>query len=216
MIAGIVVQICYHIFVKWLKWINLTPNEKAEQLYNETGLKSRFSYFTTFRQYEHFHMLCWIGKDLCWNADIKVLWFIFVLPTFFISADFIYLSSKNPRMVIDTSHYVAQFIWVTANIAWAYQELFLLSMSDKPQYLPHPNDHTFRWASSLLLTLAWIPIGLLYCVWLPLTAMGKIKHDTQHVNQNGDIEMNGETFQHPDIAKQFPKSNEFMDDDIEL
>lgn len=216
MIAGIVVVVLYHITVKWLKCFTLIPNEKSEQLYNESGLKSRFSYFTTFRQYEHFHMLCWLCKDLCWNADIQIFWFIFVLPTFLISADFIYLSSKNPRMIIDTVHYIAQFMWVTANIAWAYQELFVPSMSDKPQYLPHPNEHTFRWGASLLLTLAWVPIGLLYCVWLPLTAMGKIKRDVQQFDQTADIEMNDETFQHPDISKKIPKSNDFADDEVEL
>lgn len=215
MIVGICIQILYHILVKWLKVITLTPNEKSEQLYNETGLKSRFEYFTTFRQYEHFHMFCWLGKDLCWNADIQELWILFVLPTFFISADFIYLASKNKKMVIDLAHYVSQFIWVTANIAWAYQELFLLSMTDKPQYLPHPNVHSFRWGSSLLLVLAWVPIGILYFVWIPLTLSGKI-NDLEQLKMTNNIEMYSEIQQHPDIAKKFPQNNNFEDDDIEL
>lgn len=214
MIAGIVIVVVYHILVKWTKWLTLTSNEKAEQLYNENGLKSRFAYFSTFRQYEHFHMFCWLGKDLCWNANIQVLWCAFVLPTFFISADFIYLSAKNSKMIFDNAHYISQFIWVIANILWAYQELFLLNMSDKPQYLPHPNDHTFRWASSLLLVLAWIPIGILYFVWLPYVAIKKIKTNG-HVEIKSDIELQIETYQHPDILKKFPQ-NDFQDDEVEL
>lgn len=60
--------------------------------------------------------------------------------------------------------------------------------------------------SSLLLFFAWIPLIILYCVWLPLTLSGKIK-TFEHVSQLGDVEMNTETYQHPDIAKQFPKHN---------
>jgi hypothetical protein len=201
MITGIIIVIAYHIGVKWLKLFQLQSNEHAEKLYNEAGLKSRFEYFSTFRQYEHFHMLCWLGKDLCWNADIQVLWALFVLPTFFISADFIYLTSKNPKMTIDMVHYISQFLWVTANICWAYQELFELSMTDKPQYLFNPNVYTFRWASSMLLTLAWLPLLILYCVWLPLTYFGKIKQSPP--SGPTGVEMT-ETFQHPNIANKFP------------
>jgi hypothetical protein len=142
MITGIVIIMCYYIFCKIFKFINLNSNEKEDQIYNEVGLKSRFSFFKTFKQYEHFHMFCWLGKDLCWNGNVKVLWFLFVLPTFIISGDFIVLSIRNPVIIIDCAHYIAQFMWVTANISWAYQELFVDDMNDNPQNISHPHIHT--------------------------------------------------------------------------
>lgn len=183
MLIGIILVMFYHIFVKWLGMMELKPNLQAEKMYNENGMKSRFKYFATFRQYEHFHTFCWLGKDLCWNTNFQLLWGIFVLPTFFISGDFIFLTWNNPKMTIDMCHYIAQFMWVSANIIWAYGELFEINVSDNPQYLIKPNQYTFRWTSSLILTLAWIPIVILYFLWIPLTYYKKISHQNTEPNQ---------------------------------
>lgn len=184
MIAGMCLTIFYHIFVKWLGLMELKPNEKAEKLYNENGLKSKYKYFTTFRQYEHFHTFCWLGKDLCWNTNFQLLWAIFVFPTIFISGDFILLTMDNPKLTIDLCHYIAQFMWVSANIVWAYGELFYTNETDHPQYLIKPNEYTFRWTSSLILTFAWIPIIILYFLWIPLTYYNKIMLNNNNNNDN--------------------------------
>lgn len=45
-------------------------------------------------------------------------------------------------------------------------------------YLVHSDDlaiHRTRWYASYILLFAYVPILLLYAVWLPLTCMGKIK-----------------------------------------
>lgn len=186
MIFGIILIVFYHIFVKILNFFQIKDNIKADKMYNEAGLKSRFSYFTTFRQYELFHIFCWLLKDLCWNANIKVLWSIFVLPTFFISFDFIWLCSHNKKMTIDMCHYISQFIWVSANIIWAYGELFVTKFPDEPQKLFYPEKITYRWFSSVLLVCAWLPIIILYFLWIPLTYFKHI-NTTEYTETNIEL-----------------------------
>lgn len=197
MFRGIEIIIFYHLFCKIFKLMKLEPNETAIKMYNEAGLKATFSYFSTFRQYEHFHTLCWLGKDLCWNTNNKYLWFIFVIPTFVISGDFIRLCSYNKKMTIDMAHYIAQFMWVLANIVWAFGELFVLNVTDKKQYMFNPTTYSYRWCSAIILFCAWIPIIILYFFWIPLTYFGYIKkpietkHDNDVVNPiQQNIELN--------------------------
>ena len=69
---------CYKIFVTAIVWIGfyyiiLKPlniaNDKTSRAdeYDTTGLQCRFSFFFhTWREYENFHILLWIGKDLSW------------------------------------------------------------------------------------------------------------------------------------------------------
>ena len=69
---------CYYIFVVAIIWIGLyyailkpfnLVNETTSRSdeYDTTGLKCRFSfYFKTWREYENFHILLWVGKELAW------------------------------------------------------------------------------------------------------------------------------------------------------
>jgi uncharacterized membrane protein YiaA len=55
----------YYAILKPLKLMNETTSKPEE--YDTTGLKCRFSwFFKTWREYENFHILLWIGKDLAW------------------------------------------------------------------------------------------------------------------------------------------------------
>lgn len=191
MISGMVIIIFYYAFLH-TKNI-LTPNYEIEKVYNENGLKCRFEYFRNFRQYEQFHTFNWLGKDLCWNSNIAMPWSIFVFTTFVISADFVWMASKNNKIIVDMAHYMAQFLWVTANIVWAYGELFVVKETDQSQYLFHPNSYSFRWYSSVILCLAWIPLIILYGFWIPLTYYGKIK------NENNETKIIEVVEQHPNI-----------------
>jgi uncharacterized membrane protein YiaA len=55
----------YYAILKPMKLMNETTSKPEE--YDTTGLKCRFSwFFKTWREYENFHILLWIGKDLAW------------------------------------------------------------------------------------------------------------------------------------------------------
>lgn len=51
-----------------LKPLNLMNEKTAKgEEYDTTGLQCRFSwFFKSWREYENFHILLWIGKDLSW------------------------------------------------------------------------------------------------------------------------------------------------------
>lgn len=128
----------------------------------------RFSYFKNWRQYEYVHMLCWLCKDFAWNRGQKELWIIALIPTVLVGVDFIHESYVN-NYVVDFAHYSAQLMWVGANAAWSLGELFF-PLYDDAISVTDTSDvalHTGRWWASLLLLLAFVPIALLYLVWLP-------------------------------------------------
>ena len=55
-----------------------------------------------WRQYEHAHTICWLGKDLSWNRSNPYFWCICFIPTFFIAMDFIWVSfrTKVGRIIV--------------------------------------------------------------------------------------------------------------------
>jgi hypothetical protein len=70
---------------------------------------------------------------------------------------------------------------VCGNAAWAAGEIFTMhpDIDDSVAYpmftFGYNQTHQARWYSAWFLFAAYIPIFLLYLVWLPLTFMGKIK-----------------------------------------
>ncbi len=45
-----------------------------------------------WRQYEHAHTLCWLGKDLSWNQRVQSSWVLCLVPTILIAVDFIWVT----------------------------------------------------------------------------------------------------------------------------
>mmetsp|Transcript_13325 Transcript_13325/g.18272 ORF Transcript_13325/g.18272 Transcript_13325/m.18272 type:complete len:397 (+) Transcript_13325:31-1221(+) len=176
----------YHVILRPLGLI--PPDAFMTARYESAGLKSRFSYFKNWRQYEHAHTLCWLGKDLSWNQACQPTWVLCLVPTILIAADFIYVTWNTKKMTIDTAHYVAQLMWVLGNMAWALGEVFNVPGygDDFVAYPLTATDdvaiHRTRWYSSWILLAAFIPIVCLYCIWLPLTCMGKI--ETADIEEN--------------------------------
>ena len=82
-------------------------------------------------------------------------------------------------MIIDHAHYSAQFLWVMGNWTWALGEIYY-SNRDKPhplwEVISDEATKTCRFYSSWILVAAYIPIMVLYCIWLPLTCLGRLEH----------------------------------------
>lgn len=114
--------VLYHLV---LQPLGLFQNSVEKQkLHEDSRQQCRFSYFKTWRQYEHAHTFFWCGKDLGWNLANPILWIIFIIPTFLIGLDFIVVT-WNAGLVVDSAHYIAQLLWVCGNIVWAGSEVFL-------------------------------------------------------------------------------------------
>jgi hypothetical protein len=118
-----IVWICvYHLVLRPLG-VFPEDEEATKRTHDESlGLKCRFSYFKTWRQYEHLHTLCWLGKDLSWNRLNPYTWVLCFVPTVLIAMDFIWTTYHTKMMMVDTAHYVAQLFWVGGNALWAIGE----------------------------------------------------------------------------------------------
>jgi hypothetical protein len=148
------------------------PSLESVDHYNETGLNPPFpGYFATWREYENCHILFWLCTDYAWNTLNQPLWIITGIPTILIAADFVVSSFREPRLMIDHYHYLAQFLWFSANFIWAYGELFD-PQNDYPYSLfaSDPNARlTCRWWSSWCLVTAYVPIIVLKILWIAKT-----------------------------------------------
>ena len=111
------------------------------------------AFLQNWRQYEHMHTLCWLGKDLGWNRLNPYLWIVCLVPTVTIAADFIWTTFKTKvgrtfalcvetlvfiiscqKMMIDSVHYITQLMWVLGNFSWALGNIFVNRHSDDPAY----------------------------------------------------------------------------------
>eukprot|EP01039_Chlorochromonas_danica_P007052 gene7052-7798_t len=177
--AAIGWMLIYHFFIKPCRL--LPRDKKLDRKYEAVGLHPPFSYFENWRQYEHLHTLLWLGKDLSWIQLNRYTWAICLVPTFLIGIDFIITTARRKNMLIDCVHYTAQLMWVIANALWALGEIFGVpgyGDDDAPHSVFEFSDEAVarcRWWSSWMLIAAYVPIVMLYCVWLPLTCMGTIK-----------------------------------------
>lgn len=164
MMSGLLMIIYYFVFLKDLNIY--TPNEQTTKLYNEEGMIPRFTMLNTWRRYEFYHVFFWLLKDYSWCSKDKLLWIVGAISTIIISTDFIITALKNKRMTVDTCHYIAQLFWIFSNIIWAFSELFDIGNNHK--------QYNAQYIATIVLILAYVPIMLLYLVWLPLTVFGKI------------------------------------------
>lgn len=150
--------------------------EGGGDIYGSNGLKCRFKpLIPTWRRYEFLHMFFWCLKDYSWCVEDSLMWFIGAIPTLFISFDLIWVPWRNnSKLFIDLMHYCAQFLWVISNITWAFIELFEID-SDLPPDFNNPKRVNGRLVAFWILVMAWIPILILYLIWLPLTCSNQIQ-----------------------------------------
>ena len=181
---------CQHIMEAALIWLALwylivrplkllpEPDEETARMYDEHDLVPSIPYFKTWRTYESFHIVLWLGKDYAWNTLNKPLWFIFTPFTLIASMDFIWTTARVDNMIIDHVHYISMLMWVIGNMMWALGELFYASDDDPEQLLrgSRPENKNCRWWASWCLIWSFLPLLVLHCVWIPLTLAGKLDH----------------------------------------
>lgn len=130
MLATIIWFIIYYSIIKPCKICY--PTITSEAIYDNTGLTSRIPLLLrTWREYENIHIVFWLCKDYAWNILNPILWIIFVIPTLIIAFDFVFITLYQQELLIEHCHYIAQLLWVYANIVWAQGEIFY-PLVDKP------------------------------------------------------------------------------------
>ena len=107
-------------------------------------------------------------KDLFWNMLLPVPWCLAFFFTFAVGIDFILIAYKK-RNWINFFHYLAQGFWVLANFAWGMGEQFNSKYDDPISITQHNRmaATTGRWWAQVLLIIAWIPIVVMYFIYLP-------------------------------------------------
>lgn len=184
MMVGILLIIFYFAFLKKKKFFvnatNTTDPPNPDK-YVTNGLVCKFKSIGTWKRYEFVHMFFWLLKDYCWCCQDKLMWLSGAIATLYISGDLILVTWKNKGLLVDFAHYLSQLIWVSSNITWAFCELFVFDSDGEPKFKPHSHP-TGRYIATIILIIAWIPIICLYCIWLPLSLMKKIKLTESELN----------------------------------
>jgi len=181
----------YYFVMKPLNFITFDKRGSAH-LYEDSELQPRFSsYFKTWREYEHIHMFCWLGKDLSWTIGNPYLWIVFFSFTVGFSIDYIYTTYRTKRLMVRCSHYTAQLIWILGNGVWAAGELFPISSENSS----HPFSlwtfssaavRSTRWWASWVFLMALVPIVMLYSLWLPASFRDRSAAAVYHVLESDD------------------------------
>jgi hypothetical protein len=154
------------------------PDHSAQR-YNDSEVKPPphlhlLFLFPTWRQYEHVHILLWLGKDLALALLAPVPWCAASALTLAVAADFAATTSSYPGMAVDHAHYVAQLLWVVASAAWAFDELLLrggdTDTDVAPLLPPTPAAlRSGRWWSAWILIAALALLAALHAAWLALS-----------------------------------------------
>ena len=170
----------YYLLLKPLNLLEETKEEQLLAIKNDptSHLQPRFSFFfKTWNEYENIHIFFWVGKDTAWNWWLQSMWLLFLIPTLVIGFDFVYLTLRSRRLMIDHAHYFAQFMWVLANAVWAGGEFWFTPHHDSAipfSRFSSEARRTSRWYSSWVVLGAYIPLLALYVLWLYYTCCGDI------------------------------------------
>lgn len=163
----------------------LKPPHTVSEVFNEHGFTSPCpSVFPLWRDYENFHIVCWLGKDLAlyfylvYFIDDYFMWTVCVIPTALIGIHFIILTFFVKTSFVDHLHYYSQFMWLLANFVWAFGEIFkpFGVHDDAIPFTTFNADSysTMRWWCSWLLVAALLPLMFMYLYWIPATYSGRI------------------------------------------
>jgi hypothetical protein len=136
-------------------------------------------YFHSWEEYENIHTLFWLAKDTAWNWWIPSMLLVFLVPTFLLAFDFVWVTLWSRRNLIDHAHYVSQLLWVCAASIWAVGEFYLTPNHDDPLALFSWNEETrrtSRWYTGWCYVLAFVPIVVCHVIWIYGTMTGEIEY----------------------------------------
>jgi len=160
----------------------------------------------TIRQYEYILIFFWLLNDLFINLLSPVLWCVSFLFTFIIAVDIVFIyynHSKNKQSqsesqsqlqlqsqgesdYIDFFHALSQFLWLVSHFAWGCGELFNPKYDDPIPIGKNDKEavNTGRWWSQVILVMAWMPIAVMYVIYLPYRYIQRRKKSTVYASSS--------------------------------
>jgi hypothetical protein len=75
----------------------------------------------SIRNFENFHILLWLLKDLCWVILWKPLGIFMIVPTLIFA---IYITYLNRKDKAELAHNLAVCFWICANSVWMIGEFY--------------------------------------------------------------------------------------------
>ena len=99
LMIGIVLIVFYFAFLKKKEYFK--PDPKQVEEYHVNGLICKFKSIGTWRRYEFVHIFFWLLKDYCWCANDPIMWLAGVIPTLYISIDFVVTAAANKKLFVD-------------------------------------------------------------------------------------------------------------------
>lgn len=169
LISAFCVAFLYCTILKWYPKNFIKNDSNLIAIYVRNGYFPYFTFFENWKQYEFFHMVCWLTKDIGWCFLNQYIWFPAVIMTLLISIDFIRYSVKGKRYAMDLTHYVIQLVWLIGNIVWSTGETFNLTRDTPHTIFSVPNPITSRWIASIIFTFAFAIIIAFNLTWIILT-----------------------------------------------
>jgi len=215
--AAICLEGVFYVFIRPLDLFNGRLTKDSEnpivKEYNEIGLKPRFRfYFRHWREYENFHLLCWVGKDLSWAALIPGLWVFFTVPTLLVALDFVWKSICRRGKIIEHLHFWVYWWWLVGkfsflffgtrfehlfqgNFFWALGDEFFEDYATEDMHLGQkpPDYRTFRFWGGWSFVLALLILGITYTFWIICTLTGNIlPKDDKYLSKSKATDMHNE------------------------
>eukprot|EP01035_Chromulina_nebulosa_P017054 gene17054-22564_t len=121
-----------------------------------------------------YHALSTRNGEEIWNVLGGILW---LFANFWWMAGEIHdVQYPYANPISDTAHYTSSLLWVCGNITWALGEFFFGNY-DNPLILWQDSAialKTARWYASWLLLFSFIPLILMYSIWIPLSLSDKL------------------------------------------
>lgn len=170
--AGMIMSVATFLWIVQRYW--LVPNtgilkEDAYTLrsYIMVGLRPRFRFLgRSWKEYEHLFIFSWLLLDISWAFNCKILWIFGVVLSIPVCVDMTISCFLKPYMVIDSVHYLIQFIWLVSNICWSSVEIWT-DHSDSAKSLDAGRQPMRVISAWLLLTIYFI-LFIMYFVWITL------------------------------------------------
>ncbi len=77
--------------------------------------------FERIRKFENLHILFWLGKDISWCLEWKIMGLIMIVPTFLLAVVITFITRHNRKELF---HNFAICMWISANSLWIVGEFY--------------------------------------------------------------------------------------------
>ena len=164
------------------------PVSQAVQMkpFEEPRLRARYYLlFGSYRDWELAELFLWIGKDTAASQQLGGWWVIFYIFIYCVTVFKLTVSLNTRKAMVDHLHYICIAFWLLGNFIFQLSHLYLKYYDHNSWEYLYPRHQTSEYVgnfqANVLVLLAFVPVGVLYTVWLTATLFGWIRVDPDEV-----------------------------------